>query len=194
MQWSEQVIVHTAVSPSIPLGLAHVTSLRYRDALIYEWQAPLYTGGSNLQQYTLEITEVETNTISEILLTVQATTYKFDGLNPSTDYSVRIKVNNLVGESDWSEQVDATTGIEPTRPGLFTFVESTRTTLKLSWDLLQGADTGGSDENPLQIIWYHLYLDDGLGGLMNLHDSVDGTTSEFLMQYLKSGLTYRFQL
>lgn len=37
LQWSEIVTVHTAVAPSTPRGLAHVTSLRYRDALIYEW-------------------------------------------------------------------------------------------------------------------------------------------------------------
>jgi hypothetical protein len=69
-------------------------------------------------------------------LTVQATTYKFGGLLPSTDYTVRIKVTNLVGESDWSDYVDATTGVVPSRPGIFTFVSSTRTTLDLAWDLL----------------------------------------------------------
>jgi hypothetical protein len=46
LQWSEEITVHTAVAPSIPRGLAHTTSLRYRDALIYEWKGPLLTGGS----------------------------------------------------------------------------------------------------------------------------------------------------
>ena len=64
---------------------------------------------------------------------MQATSYKFDNLDPATDYSVRIKVENLVGESDWSDSVNATTGIEPTRPGLLTFDASTRTTLQISW-------------------------------------------------------------
>jgi Fibronectin type III domain len=127
-------------------------------------------------------------------LTAQATTYKFGGLKPSTDYRVSIKVTNLVGESDSSDSVPATTGIEPSRPGLLTFVASTRTTLDLRWELLQGADTGGSDERPLVITYYYLYTDDGLGGQMALRATLDGATSEYLIEYLKSGLTYRFRL
>lgn len=154
----------------------------------------MYDGGSELQTYTLEIRDVEQDTWQLVELTVQALQYKFDGLDPSTDYKVKIKVNNLVGESDWSDYVEARTGIEPTRPGLYTFVSSTRTTLALTWEQLVGADTGGSDAKPLVITHYHLYLDDGLGGPMTLLDSVDGTTSAYLVEYLKSGLTYRFQL
>jgi hypothetical protein len=121
---------------------------------------------------------------------VQATSYKFDNLDPATDYSVRIKVENLVGESDWSDSVNATTGIEPTRPGLLTFDASTRTTLQISWLQLQGADTGGSDEKPLVITHYHLYIDDGHNGTLKLLDSVDGTVSSYLVRFLKSGLKY----
>lgn len=99
-----------------------------------------------------------------------------------------------MGESDWSDSVPATTGIEPSRPGLLTFVASTRTTLDLRWELLQGADTGGSDERPLVITYYYLYTDDGLGGQMALRATLDGATSEYSIEYLKSGLTYRFRL
>jgi hypothetical protein len=136
LQFSDEVVVHTAVEPSVPRNLHHDTSLRYRNSLIYKWDAPLYDGGSKLEQYTLEIRDVEQDTWVLYTLTVQASSYKFDGLLPATDYQVRMKVQNLVGESEWTEPVEARTGIEPTRPGLFTFVASTRTTLDLSWELL----------------------------------------------------------
>ena len=125
---------------------------------------------------------------------MQASSFKFESLLPANDYKVRIKVKNLVGESAYTDYVQARTGIEPTRPGLLSFDATTRTTIDLSWLLLTGADTGGSDENPLEITHYHLYLDDGLSGAFSLHDTVDGTTSTYTVDHLKSGLTYRFQL
>jgi hypothetical protein len=67
----------------------------------------------------------------------------------------------LVGDSDWSGAVVATTGILPSRPGLLTFEASTRTSLSLSWKKLDGDETGGSYAKPLIITFYRLYLDDG---------------------------------
>ena len=61
------------------------------------------TGGSPLQVYTLEIEEVDLGSIVEYQVAIQATSYRFDGLKSGTDYKVRIKVNNLVDESDWTE-------------------------------------------------------------------------------------------
>lgn len=160
----------------------------------------MYDGGSKLEQYTLEIRHVELDTWNFHTVTIQANSYKFDRfdplqaakLNPATDYAVRIKVRNIIGESDWSDYVIARTGIEPTRPGLLTFVASTRTTLDLEWDLLVGADTGGSDSNPLLLTYYHLYIDDGLGSPLKNHTTLPGTESTFRVEYLKSGLEYRF--
>jgi len=83
----------------------------------------------------------------------------------ATEYEVRMKVSNLIGDSVWtSESVKAMTGIEPTRPGIITFTDSTRTTLDFTWVAIVGQDTGGSSANPLTIIYYHLYMDDGQEG------------------------------
>ena len=51
----------------------------------------------------------------------------------------------------------ATTGINPSRPGLLKFDATTRTTISLSWLSIIGADTGGSDTQPLTITNYYLY-------------------------------------
>ncbi len=154
--------------------------MRYRDALIYSWQLPKKDGGSALQYYHLELQDPKVpGTTRSFNLTVQATNFRFENLVPATDYVVRIKVNNLVGESDWSEYVGATTGIEPTTPGILTFSRSTRTTLDFYWELLQGADTGGSDTNPLLITDYFLYIDDGFNGDFHLLDSVNGSVFKY---------------
>lgn len=76
-----------------------------------------------------------------------------------------MKVSNLLGDSQWtSEYVRATTGIEPTRPGILTFTASTRTTLDFTWVAIVGQDTGGSSAKPLAITYYHLFMDDGMNG------------------------------
>jgi hypothetical protein len=55
LQYSDPLTVHTAVLPSEPENLAHSTDLRYRDALVFSWEAPLSDGSSNLKEYTLEL-------------------------------------------------------------------------------------------------------------------------------------------
>ena len=92
---------------------------------------------------------------------MQAKSFTFTGLDSATEYAVRIKVNNLVDESEWSDYSYATTGVEPSRPGLLSFDATTRTTISLSWNSLVGADTGGTDTQALQIVKYNLYRDDG---------------------------------
>jgi hypothetical protein len=205
LQWSSSLLVLTAVEPSVPRALKHETSLRYRDALVYSWDKPLTDGGSSLEEYTLEIREVESDVWHLHTLSVQASSYtfsRFDPLSdtklvPATDYAVRIKVRNIIGESDWTEPVVARTGIEPTRPGLFTFAASTRTTLDLEWTKLTGADTGGSDSDPLEVTAYHIWRDDGLGGPFQLLASLSFAENEdcqYRAEFLKAGLEYRFQL
>jgi hypothetical protein len=184
--------VLTAVTPSVPRNLSQNTNLRYRDALIYRWNAPLKNGSSKLEVYTLEITDLSTDAIVEHIISIQASTFKFSALTPATEYAVRIKVNNLVGESDWSDSVLTTTGIEPSRPGLLSFDASTRSTLQLSWQQLEGADTGGSDSNPLVIDYYQLYINAGEG--YYLHTSIAGSESSLLLINLKAGINYKFKV
>jgi len=95
--------------------------------------------------YTLELSIPNTVQLSLYQVSVQATSYTFSDLDSATTYAVRIRVNNLVDVSDWSDYSYATTGVEPSRPGLLSFDATTRTTISLSWQSLVGADTGGSD-------------------------------------------------
>jgi hypothetical protein len=141
------------------------------------------------------LTNQDTSDASEVTITAQATFYKFENLVSATAYSVRIKVTNLIGDSDWSpDYVTAMTGIEPTRPGILTFDASTRTTLDFSWLPLAGQDTGGTAANPLAITFYHLYMDDGFGGDFALLDSKLGTDpTSHTVRFMQSGRTYRFK-
>jgi hypothetical protein len=90
-----------------------------------------------------------------------------------------MKVNNLIGDSEWTDYVQARTGIVSTRPGLFTFDATTRTTIDLSFAGLTGSDTGGSDDYPIVIVHYHLYMDNGMGGDFALLTSLDGATTSY---------------
>jgi hypothetical protein len=70
LQFSDEIVVLTAVDPTVPLNLHHNTALRYRDALIFAWDAPISNGGSKLQEYHLEIKDVVTEVVTEYTLTV----------------------------------------------------------------------------------------------------------------------------
>ena len=68
-----------------------------------------------MQIYTLEITNLSTGATSTNQVTVQASSFKFESLLSATEYKVRMKVTNLIGESGWTpDYVYAMTGIEPT--------------------------------------------------------------------------------
>ena len=101
-------------------------------------------------------------------------------------------MSNLVGETAYTAYTSTTPGIAPTRPGLFTFTTSTRTTLSLSWSVLDGEDTGGTQATPVAITAYHVYRDDGHGGVFTVVASVTGTT--YTVTDMSPGLFYKFKL
>jgi hypothetical protein len=101
-------------------------------------------------------------------------------------------VNNLVGQSEWTDYVSATTGIKPSRPGILTFDATTRTTIHFTWESIEGANTGGSIANPLPISSYRLFVNDGMSGSLALHSVIDGGVNSFAVTNLKPGLTYSF--
>jgi hypothetical protein len=138
---------------------------------------------------TGETTEVFVTT------TIQASSHKFNSLTPGVAYKVRIKVNNLVGESPYSALASATPGIELTRPGLLTFTASTRTTLDLKWSALTGEDTGGTVANPIAVSKYHIEMDDGHGGAFKLIASTDGSVAlpTYQVKNMSPGLYYKFR-
>ncbi len=70
LQFSDLVTVLTAVGPSSPTGLQQDISLRYSDALVFNWIAPASNGGSPLQQYTLELSVPDTTQISLFYVSV----------------------------------------------------------------------------------------------------------------------------
>ena len=82
--------------------------------------------------YTLGLTDSTAGTPETLIpLSSSAMDYTFTGLNSGSKYLIRIKATNLVGDSEWSQQITAYAGIEPTRPGLITFVSSNRNSLLL---------------------------------------------------------------
>ena len=102
-------------------------------------------------------------------------------------------MNNLVGEAAYTEYTAAVPGIEPTRPGLFTFTGSTRTTLDVAWSVLSGEDTGGTTATPITITGYHVYRDDGHSGVFSMIATVVSPTT-YTVENMSPGLFYRFKL
>lgn len=157
------------------------------------WSAPTEDGGSALISYTLGIID-ETSATAETYVTLSSSAYDytFTGLTPGYQYSIRIKATNLIGDSDYTDTITVYAGIEPTRPGLFTFTSTTRNSITLDWSALTGSDTGGTATQPITITSYDLYIDNGYNGDFSLLVSQTGTT--YTATYLTSGLLYRFKM
>ena len=104
-----------------------------------------------------------------------------------------MKVRNLIDTSEWTDKATARTGIRPARPGILTFDSTTRTTITFSFNPLLGADTGGTDTEPLEITHYHVYMDNGLGGEFTLLTSLPGSVTTYTVPFLVPSLVYRFK-
>lgn len=193
LHFSPIVTVLTAVEPTEPYDLIHNTDLRFRESVIIDWKAPLDDGGSPLQLYTIQITDVDAGSFYTEQITVQANSKMLLNLESGFEYTIKVRVNNLVGDSPWSDEITVYPGIEPTRPGLLSFDSTTRITLTLSWLHLAGEDTGGTSANPLVITAYEIYMDNGLGGDFTLISS-DESISSYTVPYMVPGLSYRFKL
>lgn len=192
IRFSESALVVTAIDPFVPLNLRQNPTLKYKDQIVVQWDGPLDDGGSPLIYYTLSIYSVTASSETQVVLSSSAYDYTFTGLTPGYQYLIKIKSHNLVGESEWTDTISAYAGIEPVRPGLITYVSSTRNSLDISWSTLTGDDTGGTSANPIPITSYDLYMDNGYNGDFQLINSQ--ATTSYTILYLNPGLMYRFRL
>jgi hypothetical protein len=203
IRWSSLVIVHTAVAPAAPLNLRQADAadgsgkpLRFRDKIALEWDAVSGEGlgSSQLQGYTLAVTDLDASTPTETStsLAAQAVSYTFESLTPGRRYSFRIKAGNLVGESPWSNSTEELKpGVEPTRPGQITFTGTTRTSITYSFNGVTGQDTGGTDALPITTT-YRVYMSLNETNDYQLLASPTATGTQ-LADYLTPGVWYYFK-
>lgn len=114
------------------------------------------------------------------------------GLTPGKYYRFRLIAENLVGQSFWSaNSTDIPAGVEPTRPGVITFSNTTRTTISYSVQPLIGQDTGGTDASPITTV-YHVFVSRNAGADFEpLATVADGSVQ--LAERLTPGLLYWFR-
>ena len=105
-------------------------------------------------------------------------------LQPGTQYSVRAKVANCIGESPWSPVTTATTAATvPLQPDPPAVMEATDSSLVLQW--FPPADNGSP------IAAYDLEVDDGGGDFVRLYH---GPSPSFSVAGLRGGAVYRFRV
>jgi hypothetical protein len=171
LRFSPYVTVVTAILPTEPINLRKDVLL-YKDQVIIDWNAPEDDGGLAINQYEVAILDVASTVETPTTLhTPTADQYIFPSLVPGKAYDLRVRSKNEVGYSPWTEYLRVYPGSLPTRPGIMLFTDTTRNSISLEWNLLTGEDTGGTDAEPMTILNYHLYVDDGLSGEFSLVQS-----------------------
>jgi len=82
-------------------------------------------------------------------------------------------------------------GVEPTRPGLISFASTTRTSINYTFVNLTGQDTGGTDAQPIPLV-YHVYISKNQGADYELL-TTSGNNAEKTAEYLTPGLVHYFK-
>lgn len=96
---SEHSTYRLAGRPSAVSALIEMSEYRTGNRLGLSWEAPA-DGGSQILSYTL--VRVQENMNDEVVYHGSSTSVILDNLKPGTDYSYRIVVANLVGNSESS--------------------------------------------------------------------------------------------
>ena len=147
-------------APGAPTGLTATADGPSRIDLA--WTAPVYTGGSAITGYRIEVYKIEVsendegNSISRISWSdlvadtaSTATTYSHTGLDAATTRHYRVSAINAVGTSDSSVSADATTTEAAARTdvlvGNFNFSGDSSSVHLVGQDVVGIFTTGGSD-------------------------------------------------
>jgi hypothetical protein len=202
LKWSAPAEVLTAVVPQPPKNLRHGTSpdgtgtlVRYRDKILVQWDAMTTAelGSSPLAGFTIGVLDVTgTGLETETAIAPEAVAHTFASLLPGYFYQFRIKATNIVGTSAWSEYTAAVRpGVQPTRPGLISFTATTRTSIDYTFVELTGQDTGGTDAEPIPLV-YHVYISKNGGVDYELLVSSTDNLNK-VAEYLTPGLVHFFK-
>ena len=113
--WRTLVVV-TLSAATAPAQVTSVEAINeHEDSIVLSWTAP-GDGGSAITSYEVEYREDGTGTWSSE--TVTALVHRVDGLTADTDYEIRVRAVNEVGDGPWSSILDAETTASLSPPPL----------------------------------------------------------------------------
>ncbi|GIZ00816.1 phosphatidylinositol phosphatase PTPRQ [Caerostris extrusa] len=122
--------VRTGVArPSAPIDLELVSSTNV--SLLVRWKSPRVPNGP-ISGYTVKWKNVVTEITKETV--TQSLQHKIVGLDPYTNYSIRVSAKTSAGSGPWTDALvtDTKTGI-PYEPKEVKAVKVTNTTIELTW-------------------------------------------------------------
>uniref|UniRef100_A0A3B3HCW8 Titin n=1 Tax=Oryzias latipes TaxID=8090 RepID=A0A3B3HCW8_ORYLA len=180
------VVVLEKPGPPSNIKLEEVSA----DFISLSWDAPIYDGGCQINNYVVEKRDTTTTTWQIVSATVARTSIKVTRLTQGIEYQFRIAAENRYGKSSAidSAPVVAQYPFEPPGPPTkLHVVHATKTGMLVSWG--KPASDGGSP-----VIGYHIECKDQSSILWTKVNRGLLTENQFKMTGIEEGLLYHFRV
>ena len=105
-------------STTVPDAPAMPTLTAGDREIAVSWSAPEDDGGSAITGYRVQWTLATDTGFDNAIgsINISGTSYNIAGLTNGTEYAVRVRAQNLVGNGDWSDSAEATPMVQNTAP------------------------------------------------------------------------------
>uniref|UniRef100_A0A3P9HGA0 Titin n=1 Tax=Oryzias latipes TaxID=8090 RepID=A0A3P9HGA0_ORYLA len=180
------VVVLEKPGPPSNIKLEEVSA----DFISLSWDAPIYDGGCQINNYVVEKRDTTTTTWQIVSATVARTSIKVTRLTQGIEYQFRIAAENRYGKSSAidSAPVVAQYPFEPPGPPTkLHVVHATKTGMLVAWG--KPASDGGSP-----VIGYHIECKDQSSILWTKVNRGLLTENQFKMTGIEEGLLYHFRV
>jgi len=174
-----------AKSPEAPINLT-VSALKATGFTV-SWQAPAFDGGAGISGYQVDLYSAKDGWQTVGATSPEVLSYTFDGLEPNTSYSVRIRAVNRVSPSANSKgTVVRTSPSRPATPTGLTVKNQTASAGIISWN---APSNGGS-----QISDYQIQISSDHGANWSVLDKPANTSNVFTLKNLKTKNDYQIRV
>ena len=171
-------ILPAAPAPKLTWGTGQITAT---------WTAPS-NHGPTISGYTVQWKSGAQSFDSTRQATATGTSHTITTLTDGTEYTVRVKATNTVGDSGWSSEVTATPGanapLKPTRPR----ATAGNAQVSLTWT------SGGNGGSAITGWQYRQKADSGSYGDWTNIPGSGATTTSYTVPSLTNGTTYTFRV
>ena len=182
---------YSIIVASTPLQVKNfrIGSTDYTDKILLLWDKADndIDIGSPVTNYI--ITQKDTSGSTTYTASSISTSYFVTGLTPGVSYEFTIKARNAIGDGVESYSLNVLLGTVPTQMQRPTISSSTSTSVKLSWTLPTGVESGGTIANPLTIKYFTLYANKNI-----IYVTGDNTELFYEISNLILGESYNFQI
>ncbi|AWP08682.1 putative titin-like [Scophthalmus maximus] len=185
---STEIFVNVFERPGPPSGLS--VDEMSADFVCLSWQPPLYTGGTQINNYVVKKRDMGNTIWQTVSATVARTSIKISRLTQGTEYQFCVAAENRYGKSQFAETEPVVAQYPFKPPGLpinLHVVQASKSVMVIAWD--KPDSDGGSP-----IMGYHIECKDQSSILWTKLNKSLVNEKQFKVTSVEEGLMYEFRV